>query len=681
MYHLANQKGTIKENELTGRYQASGRGFGFVIPQSGEADYFIPPHSGGGAWNGDLVSIRPEVEAEAQGERNVAAVTQVLERANRIVIGALERQGKELWLTPDSDRLPHRIQVIGKARGARAGERAAVAMQSFGCRNHVPLGTLQATFGPATSRAAAVDAILYHYDIEKEFPPAVLMAAEEVPQEVPEDALRGRLDLRAARIITIDGASAKDLDDAVSLEKDDAGHWTLGVHIADVSHYVSAGSVLDEEAFTRGTSVYYADQVVPMLPVALSNGICSLHPNVTRLCLSCIMTLGMDGNLLGYRIEKTVICTTERMTYDDCNTLLSGGDGVLEARYEGILPMLRDMAALASVLENRRRVRGSLDLESGESYIVCDADGKPQCVEKRAQGVSEALIESFMLCANECVAKHLCDNKNPAVYRIHEKPSLEKTENLRAMLAPLGYDLKEADSYGLQKVLRTAKGTPEELMISTMVLRSLMKARYDVQNLGHFGLAAEFYCHFTSPIRRYPDLMVHRILSAQIAGKLRGAELKRLTAAAARAAAQSSARELAAQNAEREIEKRYMAEYMGGHLEEVFPAAVSGASKLGLFVTLQNGIEGFLPAINLPDDHYQYDEVRLSLTGTRGQTYSIGTLLEVMCIAADQASGEITFTLPGGAAVTPRAQTAEKKAAQRGGQKTGNRRSRRRGRR
>ena len=343
------------------------------------------------------------------------------------------------------------------------------------------------------------------------------------------------------------------------------------------------------------------------------------------------------------------------MTYEDCNRLLAGEDPELEKRYAHILPMLRDMAVLARVLEKRRKLRGSLDLETSESYIVCDGNGTPVDVKVRKQGESEALIESFMLAANECVARHLFDRRKPAVYRVHEKPSQDKAEGLRTMLAPFGYTFREADSFALQKILEDARGKPEAPIISTMVLRSLMKARYDVQNLGHFGLAAKYYCHFTSPIRRYPDLMVHRILTQVLSDEADPANVgktmpweKRMAAVAARAADQSSQREVAAQNAEREIEKLYMAEYMLAHVGETMAGAVSGVTKFGLFVMLPSGVEGLIPAEALPRDRYHLDDQRMALRGEHtGQVFSFGMPLTVVCAAADPGSGQITFHLSG----------------------------------
>ena len=645
---------------IAGIYQATSRGFGFVTPEGGqgrEDDWFIPPRADGGAWHGDAVRIQPLEEGE-EGRRRAARVTAVTGRANRTVTGILLRENREFWLRPDSDKLPGPIQVLTKRRNLRPGDRAAVAMTSYGSAKLPPMGTLKEVFGPAGERESAVAAILYQNDIHRDFPGPALAEAQAVPQAVEPSALAGRLDLRDRTVITIDGASSRDLDDAVSLEKDSQGRWVLGVHIADVSHYVPEGSALDLEAWERGTSVYFADQVVPMLPRELSNGICSLNPRVDRLALSCIMTLTGEGEVVDHTIAKSVIRTAERMTYEDCNLLLDGRrrgqDPALRERYGHILPMLEDMAALSKVLEGRRRRRGALDLDTKESCVICDDTGAPVDVAVHTQGVSEGLIESFMLAANECVAEHLNRLNKPCVYRVHEKPSPDKAEALRAQVAPLGYGLKEADGPSLQKLLDASRGRPEEAAVSMMVLRALMKARYDGENLGHFGLGAKYYCHFTSPIRRYPDLMVHRLLTDLLDGKLTGGREKKLAAAVQKAAVQSSQRELAAQTAEREIEKRYMSEFMHGHLGETFAGVVSGVTRFGLFVMLPSGVEGLLPVEALPGRGWQYDEARLTLAPEGGGvSYTFGAPLEVVCAAADPATGQIDFTLPGGEPALP----------------------------
>jgi ribonuclease R len=573
-------------------------------------------------------------------------VVAVVERANRTVVGVAQKQGRQTWVIPDNKRLPP-ILLVGRGRRPAAVEKAAVLVSSFGSPEEPPLGTLCETFGRADTRQAAVEAALYQYRISPQFPDDVLAQAEQTPSQVPQQAIEGRRDLRGETIITIDGASAKDLDDAVSLTRDGQGRRVLGVHIADVSHYVPTGSPLDREAWERGTSVYFADRVVPMLPPALSNGICSLHPQVDRLTLSCLMTLDEDGAVVDQEIVKSVIRSNQRMTYEDCNTLLDGTDPALETRYAPILPLLRELDRLAGQLKKRRRLRGSLELERSEAVVLCDETGRPVGVELRCAGRAESLIEECMLCANETVARTLDRLGKPAVYRVHEKPSEDKVARLRTMLAPFGLELRTPDHFSFQKVLDAVKGQPQEAAVHTMVLRSMMKARYDVEDLGHFGLAAPHYCHFTSPIRRYPDLMVHRCLTALLDGTLQGSAEKKLLGEAGRAAVQSSQREIAAQNAEREIEKFYMAEFMQDHVGEVFPGTVSGVTRFGLFVLLPFGVEGMVPTESLPGDRYRYDEDRMTLTGRDGTVFSFAMPLEVECVSADPGSGQIEFRLSG----------------------------------
>lgn len=636
----------MRKDELIGIYQGTGRGYGFFIPEDGSPDWFVPPHRDGGAWDGDTVKLRPDWDESKTGTRTVGSVAAVLTRANRDVVGTVQKVNRDVWLVPDNSRLPM-IRLIVKKGKIGNGDKASAHITSYGGRGEPPMGRLAETFGRADSREAAVKATLYRYDIDPYFPPDVQFEAEKTPAEVPADAIEGRRDLRDMLIITIDGASAKDLDDAVSLSRDERGRTVLGVHIADVSHYVRENSALDMEAWERGTSVYFADQVVPMLPKELSNVICSLNPHVDRLTLTCFMTINSDGKVVDHELCKSVIRTAERMTYKDCNDLLDGNDETLNARYTHILPVLREMAALAAKLERQRRLRGSLNLESQEAVILCNELGQPVAMELREQGRSEKLIEEFMLAANETVAKHLHDLDKPAVYRIHEKPSADKTERLGAMLSPFGLDVKQADHFTLQKVLDEVRGKPEAPIVSAMMLRSMMKARYDEENLGHFGLAADYYCHFTSPIRRYPDLMVHRILTALLENRLHGSTENKLRIAAQKAAAQSSERELSAQNAEREIGKFYAAEFMQGHVGERFPGTVSGVSRAGVFVTLPFGAEGLIPIEALPDYDFDYDEQRMTLTGRKGTVFSFGMTLEVICVAANPGTGEIDFRLEG----------------------------------
>lgn len=634
--------------KITGIYHANPKGFGFVTPDGpdGGEDWFVPRGQALGAWDGDSVQLLVTDLA-----RHAGRITAIDHRANRQVVGTLRREGRTYYLIPDSAKLTHTILISSAVKAASPGYRCAVSVTSFGTSTAPPMGKLQAVFGPGGTRESAQAAILYHYGVTPLFPEEVEQEAAQLPQSVSAQDCQGREDFRAQTVVTIDSSSAKDLDDAVSLTTDDQGRRVLGVHIADVSHYVTAKTLLDQEAFQRGTSVYYVNQVTPMLPTALSNGICSLNPQVDRLTLSCLMTLDSAGEVVDHRIVQGVIRTADRLNYDEVNEFLAGhipaqgpmADGAPSA--VAIRELVTKLDALARQRVQTRRRRGALELSSTECYFVMDEAGQVTELRQRSSGRGENLIEECMLLANETVARHLCDHQFPGVFRVHEKPTSDKTEGLRHMVAPLGYDLKDGDGFQLQKLLDWAKGGPLEGAVSMMVLRSLMKARYDEKNLGHFGLAAPYYCHFTSPIRRYPDLVVHRVLTATIQ---RGS-LKTLASFTPQAARQASERELAAQSAEREIEKLYMADFMVAHLGETFSGAVTGLTRFGIFVGLENGVEGMVALEALPPDHWNYDDAHQTLTGANtGTVYSFGTPLEVVCAAADPSTGKIDFILPGG---------------------------------
>lgn len=638
-----------KNPPIPGIYHANPKGFGFVTPDSpdGGGDWFVPRGHGLGAWDGDAVTFVPTDPA-----RRACKVTAVTRRAHRTVTGTLHRHGGSYTLTPDDPRLTHPLLLTGRLRGVSPGCRAAASVVSYGAPQTPPMATLAQVFGPGGTLESAQAAILYNYEVTPQFPPEVEESAAALPQAVLASELPGRVDFRDQTVATVDSASAKDLDDAVSLTVDPQGRRVLGVHIADVSHYVRPQTPIDQEAFTRGTSVYYADHVAPMLPTALSNGVCSLNPQVERLTLSCLMTLDDAGQVVDYKLVQGVIRTTDRLNYHEVNQFLDGvipDDGPL-ANAAPAAPALRRLVTgldlLAAQRRKLRRLRGALELSSTECYFRFDDQGRVMDIEKRASGRGESLIEECMLLANETVSKHLCDNALPGVFRVHEKPSAEKFEALKRMVAPLGYALKDASGFQLQKLLDWAKDGPLEGAVSMMTLRSLMKARYDPQDLGHFGLAAEHYCHFTSPIRRYPDLVVHRVLTASLTGNARA--LKTLAAFTPQAARRSSDREVAAQNAEREIEKLYMAQFMSDKVGQTFPGAVTGLLRDRLFVGLENGVEGALPIQALPHDRWHYDESAQTLTGLdSGTVYSFGTPLEVVCAAADPSTGKIDFTLPG----------------------------------
>lgn len=638
-----------------GIFHGSSKGFGFVRPldpQSGEEDWFIPASATKNAWDGDTVTLVP-----TSFTRHSARITSVLSRANPHLTGVLHHSGHQWFLTPDNTKIGVSVLISGKTKGFSSNLRVAVKILSYGTEKTPPLGSVEQIFGDFGTFSGAKAAILYRYDVNENFPDHVLADADQVPRSVtPEDlqtltpqGFQPREDFRDQVVVTIDSASAKDLDDAVSMTLDPLGRKVLGVHIADVSHYVKAKSALDQEAFLRGTSVYYVEKVAPMLPKALSNNICSLNPQVDRLTLSCLMTLDEGGEVVESRVVKGVIRTADRLNYDEVNLFLEGTlppSGPLSEngpKSAEIRRLLTDLNHLAHQRVKTRRQRGALELESTECYFQLNEAGEPVAVVKRQTGQAESLIEECMLLANETVARFLVEHHLPGVFRVHEKPSEDKTTGLRRMLAPLGYDLKDGGAQQLQKLLDFYQDQPQQGAVNMMVLRSLMKARYDAANLGHFGLGAEYYCHFTSPIRRYPDLMVHRILTAVLEGKPT-ASLARFTPEAAR---QSSEREIAAATAEREIDKLYMAQYMALHLGETFPGAVTGASRYGLFVGLENGVEGFLSVNALPRGHYDFDEDTMTLHAPQGD-YSFGTALEVVCAAADPSTGRIDFVLPGG---------------------------------
>lgn len=625
-----------------GTYWASGRGFGFLMPDDGTGDYFIPPRKDGGAWHKDRVLAKLE-SRQAENGRPEAAVTKIIRRGIDSLQGKLFRGKKSAYMLPDNSRYPKITIPVSKLHGARNGDKVSAAITSYGGRKGIS-GSVERIFGKDGSRETQTAAILHNLEVSTEFSPAAMEQAKSISQEAND--LDGRLDLRDRLIFTIDGEDAKDLDDAVSLEQKVDGTVTLGVHIADVSHYVRSGDPLDQDAFLRGTSIYYADQVIPMLPVELSNGICSLNPQVDRLCMTVFMTFEPDGKQIKKSIHKSVIRSKYRMTYQACNALLAESDSELADQYAELLPCLREMARLADVLADKRRSRGSLDLFTLESHIICDESGSPVDILPRERGDSQEIIEQFMISANETVAKYMLEK--PMVYRVHEEPSAVKMEAFSEVARTFGYQLpKEVDAYALQKILKQAESKPEQPLINAMLLRSMMKARYSPVNAGHYGLALSHYCHFTSPIRRYPDLAVHRLLKQFLAGQLENQEREEEARYfAAGAAEQSSRRERAAQEAEREIEKLYMAEYMQQYVGASFDGTVSGVQRFGLFVTLSNTVEGFVPIETMTEGDYIFDEQSMSLISrSLGKAYKFGALVSVLVAAADPGTGQITFQI------------------------------------
>ena len=638
---------------VTGTFLATERAFAFVAPDADEDgakpdDLFIPPGANGGAWHGDRVLVKMSERKNGRGRRE-GAVIRVLQRADRELTGALVQRGNAYFVQPTSKKYPEIAIDRHHLGDAQPGDRVAVSISHYGDEKFLPQGVVEADLGEDGTMEAAIAGILHENGVYDVFPDDVLQAADAMPQEVDPSALDGRLDLRDKLIFTIDGDDAKDFDDAVSLEVLDNGHLLLGVHIADVSHYVTPGAPLDLEAFRRGTSVYYPGHVVPMLPFALSHGICSLNPHVDRLTFSALMEVDKDGRRYKARFAKSVIRSGARMTYNKVNKILAG-DKALREEYGFLVETAERMNDLAHAMYKRRIERGALELDIPEAEIIVDADGRPTDIGWRARGESEHLIEEFMLAANEAVAEYMCKRELPTVYRVHENPDPDKLRVFAAFARPFGYRIdpsKPEDTFQFQTVLRGAKNDPKQRILPTLLLRSLARARYADECIGHYGLKAKFYLHFTSPIRRYPDLVAHRMLQKALTGEefTAGDE-----STCEEAASQSTTREQAADECERGIDKLYIAAYMKRFVGEEFDAEVSGVQSFGIFVALENGCEGLIRVELLVGDRYEYDEQRMTMVGRRtGKRFTIGTPIRVKLLAASEVTGQIDFAPADGA--------------------------------
>lgn len=646
--------GTPERMNLTvGRLQGHPRGFGFVLPDQPELpDVYIARENMGGAWNGDRVIVRP-VERKGQGRRE-GEVIRILERANLRVVGTFNSAGAGGFLTPDDPRLPEDVFIPAAAQGAARNEDTVVAEITAWPSGRRPAeGRVVERLGHHGDPGVDVLAIMARYGLSPEFPPDVVREAAGIPDEVRPQDLKGRRDLRQQTIVTIDGEDAKDLDDAVSVETivlpGGSRGWRLGVHIADVSQYVREGSALDEEAARRATSVYLVDRVIPMLPKRLSNGICSLNPQVDRLTLTCQMDVDERGRVVSYELFPSVIRTAQRMTYTDVTAILEG-DEAAAARYRDLVPMFQRMADLRGVLRRRRDKRGSIDFDLPEEKVILDGQGRPVEIRPAARGVADSIIEEFMILANETVAEHFFHLGTPFCYRVHEPPAEEKLEALQEFLATFGYRLKGVRNVypkALQEVARQAEGTREERLIHTVMLRSMKQARYGVENLGHFGLAAPFYCHFTSPIRRYPDLLVHRVMrQVLVEGGISRALEERWQQTFPELTDHASLAERRADEAERETVDLKKAEYMQDKVGQEFDALISGVTAFGLFVALENGVEGLVHVSTMADDYYLYQETQYLLVGERTRrVFRLGDPVRVVVDSVDLEQRQVNFVL------------------------------------
>ena len=631
-----------------GTYLATERGFGFVALDEPDidGDIFIPPHADNGAWQGDHVLIRiSEGNRRKDGtRRKEGEVVRILARSRAEIVGSVRARGKSFAFQPDSKKYPSEI-MIPKAHlsGALSGDKVAVRMMYYGEGRVLPQAAVVRIFGKNGTLNASVAAILHENGIQEPFPEDVQKQAESLGACIPEDACTGRKDLRAQLIFTIDGDSAKDFDDAVSLTPLEGERVLLGVHIADVSHYVTPQSPLDTEAYQRGTSVYYPGHVIPMLPFALSDGLCSLVPHEDRLAFSAFMEIGPDGRRHKSEFAKSVINSKARMTYKNVNKIIANDMEMCE-KYDFLVETVHKMDKLAAVLRKRRMERGALDLDIPEAEITVDEHGEPVDLQYRERGDAEKMIEEFMLQANEAVAEYMDSHGYPAVFRVHENPDPEKLRVFAEFARPFGYRIdpnKPQDTKQFQAVLDHVSHDSRQKALPTLLLRSLARARYSEENLGHYGLQAKYYLHFTSPIRRYPDLATHRMLfKALQEDAFTRADMDFVE----NAASQSTTRELAADTAERDIDKLYVAAYMEQFLGQEFDGEVSGVQPFGLFVALPNGAEGLLRVEALPG-YYEYDDRKMVLFNRSGSRYAIGTPVHVRLVGANRANGQIDFVL------------------------------------
>ena len=625
---------------VVGRLDLAQGGFGFVIPEDGSEDVFVPSHRLGGAWHGDRVEVR--IVREERGAKRTGEVQRVLDRFRRTALGTLRFSRGYAWLIPEDPRLPDRIKLVPKGlETVPEGSRVAVRLrypEETGAREAVGV-FLERLGDGADDPAVETRAVILKHDLREHFPRAVLKEADRVAKRPVSEALDGREDFRDLPVFTIDGADAKDFDDAIHLRRLPDGSLEVGVHIADVSHYVAEGSALDREARARGTSVYLPGQVLPMLPEVLSNGVCSLVPGEDRLVLSVVARLTPEGEVRDFRFAEGIVRSRARLTYGQVEGFLEGGPLPSEAAF--LAEDLRTLADLTRKLRARREAEGAIFFDFDEVKVEITPEGEVALV-RVGEARARSLIEELMLLANRLVAKTLSEKGLPALYRVHEDPSEDRYRELGEALARLGYRLEEPSPAAYQAVLRAAEGRPEAQVVAMLLLRSLKLARYHEENLGHFGLAFRDYLHFTSPIRRYPDLVVHRVVKALVRGKLDEGRLQRWRARFPQIAEEASERERAAEAAERELTKYYQARWARDHLGETFWGTVSGVQNFGVFVALPNGVEGLVRLESLRDDYYRYAPEGLALIGERtGRRIRLGDAMRVRILAANPAVRQV----------------------------------------
>lgn len=642
------------DKELIGTFISHPKGFGFVEIEGRDEDLYIPADFVNGAFHKDTVrvSLLSAHSAGQGGRRQEAQVTEILARGVKQIVGIYDRSNKNYgFVTPDNTKIGEDIFVpVERSKGAVTGHKVVCEITDYGINNRKPEGKVTEILGHINDPGVDIMSIVKGYELPTEFSEKIMHQAERVANEVSEADMAGRRDLRGLQMVTIDGEDAKDLDDAVSLTLDGT-MYQLGVHIADVANYVQENSALDWEAKERGTSVYLVDRVIPMLPHRLSNGICSLNAGENRLALSCLMTIDQKGEVVSHEIVESVIRVDRRMSYTSVKKILEDRDETECREYEALVPMFELMRELAGILREKRKKRGSIDFDFPESKIILDSQGHPVEIKPYERNVATKMIEDFMLIANETVAEHFHWMELPFVYRTHDNPDPEKISKLGTFIRNFGYFIKsrqeEIHPKELQKLLAKIEDTPEEALISRLTLRSMKQAKYTVNCTGHFGLACPYYCHFTSPIRRYPDLQIHRIIKEQIRGRLNEKRIEHYNEILPEVAKHASEMERRADEAERETDKLKKVEFMERHIGELYEGVISSITAWGIYVELPNTVEGMIHVSMLPGDYFYYDTETYEMVGqSTNIRYKLGQTLKVRVNATDKILRTIDFVIP-----------------------------------
>ncbi|HZK24008.1 MAG TPA: ribonuclease R [Oscillospiraceae bacterium] len=639
-----------KMNLIVGRLQGNQAGFGFIIPDdTTHADVFVPASEMNGAMHGDRVVAR--LGKGGSGRKQEGEIIRILKRRSSLIVGRYEAGRQFGFVVPDDQRISQDIFLPkAEAKGLKNGMKIQIEITRWPEKRRNPEGKVVDILGFPGDKGVDTLTIIKKYELPEDFSREIKKELQSFSGEVSEEEIAGRRDLRAQQLVTIDGADAKDLDDAVSLQRQPNGNWLLGVHIADVSYYVKEGSLLDREALARGTSVYLVDRVIPMLPPELSNDLCSLNAQVDRLAMSVLMEVDAQGKVVTHEFTPSVIRTVERMTYDAVRAILEEQDDEQRQRYTKLVPMFEEMGELALVLRNKRIARGAIDFALPEVKVLLDDDGKPVDIVKRERTIAETIIEEFMLICNETVAEHFARLELPFVYRIHENPDEAKMLHFRDFAHNLGISIKgnpeKIHPRVLQEILKEVAGKPEERVINTLLLRAMKQAKYAPDRLAHYGLAAEYYSHFTSPIRRYPDLVIHRLMREYLTKVPPQKRLASIYKSNTVAAERSSLRERVAMEAERESVEVKMIEFMADKVGQEFDAVISGVTSFGLFAELDNLVEGLIHVSSMDDDYYHYHEEKLALIGERtGNTFRLGEPVRVILKRASKEDRQLDFAL------------------------------------